>query len=27
MPDMRGIIDIINRSSDVKILHVRKYSN
>ena len=26
MPDMRGIIDVINRSGDVKIFHVRKFS-
>jgi hypothetical protein len=25
MPDMRGIIDVINRSSDVKIFHGAKY--
>jgi hypothetical protein len=27
MPDMRGIIYIINWGCNVKILHVRKYSN
>jgi hypothetical protein len=26
MPDMRGIIDVINRSGDVKFFHGYKYS-
>jgi hypothetical protein len=26
VPDMRGIVNVINRGSNVKIFHVRKFS-